>query len=265
MNRKMNGVLIATVCLLALTACRGGPGVTAVSSPAAVQKTVITPAPAEGNASPTAPVPAPVTGEPQKKQDVSVRAIGAHPKGRLIVKPASQASVIPLGAPSCYGQEADLNWSGDYEAVWEAKSGGEPGKIFTFPVDFEIIQPVDTPVELQKFTLGETDIFVYVPRYTDCHALETYLFGVKDGKAFPITYEMEPARVLTNIGQLPNRRLKSNGEELIVTGGYGAGQDFIDVYHFRYDAKKHSMILRSTDKVKPSDLQYDEQNGGLYF
>lgn len=189
-----------------------------------------------------------------KKEDNSVRAIGTHQDGRLLIKPASQANVATLGAPSCYGVETDLRWSGDYEMLWESTSGGTYSKVITFPIDFEIVQPSDAPVKLQRFTLGETDLFAYVPRYTDCHALETYLFGINGGKAFPITFEKKPEQILTNIGQLPHHPFQVSNDELILTGGYGAGQDLIDVYHFHYDSKKHSMILQKTDHVKPDDI-----------
>lgn len=197
--------------------------------------------------------PSPVAAE-VKKKDNSVRAIGTHQDGRLLIKPASQANVATLGAPSCYGVDTDLRWSGDYEVLWEPASGGSSSKIMTFPSDFEIVQPSDAPVKLQSFTLGETDIFAYVPRYTDCHALETYFFGVNSGKAFPITFEMNPERIWTNIGQLPQHPFQVSNGELILTGGYGAGQDLINVYHFYYDSKKHSMILQKTDQVKPQDV-----------
>lgn len=196
----------------------------------------------------------PEGGEVKKKEDNSIRAVGTQPEGRLIVRPLSKASVAPLGVPSCYGQETDLDWDGDYEVVWESKADGTSSKVLTFPNDFDIIQRDDKPVEMQTFTLGDTDIFAYVPRYTDCHALETYLFGVSGGKAFPIPFEMEPKRILTSLGQLPIRSFQVTNGELIITGGYGAGMEFIEVYHFRYDLKKRSMILQNTDQVKPNDI-----------
>jgi hypothetical protein len=99
------------------------------------------------------------------KEDDTIRAIGMHSDGRLLVKPASIATVASLGAPSCYGLETDLSWSGDYEAVWESKSEGTPTKVMTFPIDFEIVQKNDSPVIMQQFTLGDTDIFVYSTLY----------------------------------------------------------------------------------------------------
>ncbi|KRE91143.1 hypothetical protein ASG89_34450 [Paenibacillus sp. Soil766] len=188
------------------------------------------------------------------KEDDSIRAIGTHSDGRLLVKPVSKAGVAPLGAPSCFGVETDLRWSGDYEVVWESKSEGNATPIRTFPIDLEIVQQNDSPVIMQPFTLEDTNIFAYVPRYTDCHGLETYLFGVSKGKAFPISLEMKPEVNWTSINQLPRHPFKVAGGEFIVTGGYGAGQDLINVYHFRYDPNKKSMILKSTNQVKPSDL-----------
>ncbi|MBD2862962.1 hypothetical protein [Paenibacillus oceani] len=188
------------------------------------------------------------------KEDLSHRAVGTHTEGRIVVKPSGQAKVAALGAPSCYGQETDLNWRGAYEAVWEPKSGGAASPIFSFPTEFEIIQKNDSPVQMKSFALSGTDLFAYVPRHTDCHALETYLFGVSDGKAFPVPFEMDPERSWTNIGQLPNRQFQVTSGEMIVTGGYGAGQDYIDVYHFRYDSKKKAMVLQRTEQLKPNEI-----------
>jgi hypothetical protein len=192
------------------------------------------------------------------KKDDSIRAIGMHSDGRLLVKPASKASVASLGAPSCYGLETDQSWSGDYEVVWEPKSQGTPTKVMTFPIDFEIVQQNDSPVIMSQFTLGDTDIFAYVPRYTDCHGLETYLFGVNKGKAFSISFEMKPDQIWMNISQLPHRPFQVTNGVITLSGGYGAGQDFIDVYHFHYDPTKRSMILQSTDQLKPNDIVYGQ-------
>jgi hypothetical protein len=54
--------------------------------------------------------------------------------------------------------------------------------------------------------------------------------------------------------QLPHHPFRIEGGELILTGGYGAGQDFIKVYHFRYDPKTKAMNLQSTDQVRPNEI-----------
>jgi hypothetical protein len=190
--------------------------------------------------------------------DASIRAIGTHSEGRLLIQPQTGASVETLGAPSCYGLEADSRWTGDYELLWEAKSDGSTMSVMTFPADFEIIQRDQSPANMKSFTIGDTTLFTYMPRYTDCHGLETYFFGVSQGKTFPITFKMNPDLTWANISQLPHRMYKLTDKELIVTGGYGAGQDFILAYHFQYDEKQRAMILQTTDRVKPSDMVYDE-------
>ncbi|KRE64783.1 hypothetical protein [Paenibacillus sp. Soil750] len=236
--------------LLMLIGCgdKGNGADTSVSS--------LSPMPAASESPPSStPVSSPLVTEANSAiEDDSIRAIGTHLDGRLLVKPANKASVAPLGAPSCYGMETDLHWTGDYEAIWESKSEGIATPISTFPIDFEIVQQNDSPFIMQPFTLEDMDIFAYVPRYTDCHGLETYLFGVSNRTAFPITFEIEPGVNWASISQLPHHPFKVANGEFIVTGGYGAGQDFINVYHFRYDTNKKSMILKSTNQVKPIDI-----------
>ncbi|NRF94793.1 hypothetical protein HQN89_28270 [Paenibacillus frigoriresistens] len=256
MFSKRNYVpLVMLVFILALTACGGRDKLTNISSQTvAPQSLPKVPHSSNLNSSPI------VTEENTVKEDDSIRAIGTHPDGRLIVRPVSNAKVATLGAPSCYGLETDFRWSGEYEVVWESTSNGISSKVMTFPIEFEIVQQDDAIVKMIEFTLGEEEIFAYVPRYSDCHALETYFFGVRvgEGTAFPISIEMKPEQILTNISQLPHRPFQVSNGELILTGGYGAGQDFINVYHFHYDSKKRSMILKSTDRVKPTEIVYDK-------
>jgi hypothetical protein len=244
--------------VLTLAAC-GHLGTDSSKAPdAAVSQTppaiaVSPPSPAQPSANRQA-VPAPLpspTAAASEKEDNSIRAIGTQATGQLLVKPASKATVAPMGAPSCLGQETDLHWRGDYEAVWESKTAQAPVKVMTFPAEFEIIQRSDSPVEMRHFTLDHTDMFAYTPRYTDCHALETYLFGVSDGTAFPIPFELKPGTTAPYIIENPHRPFQIKDGTMIVTGGQGAGQDYINVYRFKYDAVKKTMILENTDLVRP--------------
>jgi hypothetical protein len=253
MFRKTNYVPLAMLLLiLILTACGNRSNDTNSSSLTVTPDSLPITSPASSLVS------SPIAAEENTKIDDSIRAIGTHADGRILVRPASKANVSPLGAASCYGLETDLHWTGDYEVVWESKSNGISSKVMTFPIDFEIVQKDTAPVEMKKFTLEDMELFAYIPRYTDCHGLEVYFYGVSEGKAFPISIELKPAQILKSISQLPHRSFYVNKGELILTGGYGAGQDFIEVYHFHYDVKKHSMILQSTDQVKPNDIVYDQ-------
>jgi hypothetical protein len=129
----------------------------------------------------------------------------------------------------------------------------------SFPDEFEIIQPNDKAVQMEKITIGDTDLFAYFPSYTDCHALETYLFGVKVGEAFPITIAMNPEeQPLTHIGKHPNYPLQVTNGDLQIIGGEGGGREFVDVYLFSYDSEKHSLILQKTDQVNGNDLRNEQ-------
>lgn len=188
------------------------------------------------------------------KEDHSVRAMAAHQDGQLIIQPKNHASVATLGAPSCYGLESDISWTGDYEAIWKPASDRSTSKVMTFPSDLEIIQPTDAVVNLQMMTIGDTDFYTYYPRYTDCHALDIYFFGVKSGEAFPISFELEDGKRFTGFVQHPHYPLQVVDNELVITGGEGAGQEFIHVYHFNYDAGQQAFVLQKTDNVTREDL-----------
>lgn len=188
------------------------------------------------------------------KIDTSVRAVGTRQEGRLTVQPASQAVQEALGAPSCYGLDTDIRWSGDYEAVWTT-AAGEAKRIFAFPSHFEIIQQTAAPIQMSELALGDKVFFVLQPRYTDCHAQETYLFEESDETAFPVSFDMSAGQTLADLGLFPHSRLEVVGQELLWTGGYGAGQDAVDVYHFQYNAKEHKMKLTKTDKVSPNEVK----------
>ncbi|WP_336773341.1 hypothetical protein [Paenibacillus sp. MMO-58] len=189
------------------------------------------------------------------KKDLSVRAVASHQAGTLMIQPKSQATVAVLGAPSCYGLETDLSWTGDYEAIWKPAAGGTPVNVLSFPEDLEIIEPTDETINLQMLTIGDTDFFTYYPRYTDCHALEAYLFGVEDGQVFPVTFEDETGQLTNSFFQHPHYPLQVSGNnELVITGGEGGGQAFIEVWHYDYDSGQHRMKLSKTEQVQPRDL-----------
>ncbi|QHW30552.1 hypothetical protein GZH47_06590 [Paenibacillus rhizovicinus] len=249
MNRKRNWIApCAVIVVLAglLAACSGG-NEAATTNGGNMQEnhdaagTVETPVIAAADED---PAPAPT-----EKEDDSVRALFKLPSGQLSVKPVTKAVVQAFDAPSCYGAQNDLKWQGEYEAVWEPDKG-DTVRIGTFPADFEIVQQTDKPITMQHFRFGDTDLLVYVPRYTDCHALETYFFGVQDGEAFPVPMVMSDKETWPNIGQLPGHLLQVKNGEMIVTGGYAAGQDTIPVYYFRYDAANRVLVLTKTEQAQ---------------
>ena len=114
---------------------------------------------------------------------------------------------------------------------------------------------------MPKITIGETDVYTFTPQYRGCHGIETYLFGVKDDEAFPITFDMGDDQIKPLIVQSSRCHYRLDKEELIITGAYGAGQDEIDVYHFNYDSDQHRMLLQSTEQIMLNSLPclYDNE------
>ncbi|MBO9596823.1 MAG: hypothetical protein J7559_03230 [Cohnella sp.] len=187
--------------------------------------------------------------EMPEREDDSIRAIGTAPGGRLLVQPASKATVVALGAPSCYGQAEDLKWQGDYKAVWEPDDGGDHVDVMAFPADAAIIQQSEEPIEMWSFVLDGTDILSFIPRYADCHGTETYFFGVEDGQAFSIPIVMSPDLTVTNIAQDADRLFHVDDGEIVMKGGYAAGNNTYQVYHLRYDSGNRQLTVVNTELV----------------
>lgn len=185
-------------------------------------------------------------------RDDSVRAVGKAASGRLVVKPAGSATVAALGAPSCFGGENDLRWTGDYEVVWEPEADdGQSGEaVMKLPADMSMIRPDREPVELNRYEMDGTELFEFVPQYAGCHGVETYFFGVKDEEAFLVPLALDEDGRVDSIAQDPDRLAHLLDGELVVRGGYGAGMDAVPVYHLRYDADRRVLALASTEQVK---------------
>ncbi|WP_168119020.1 hypothetical protein [Paenibacillus sp. HB172176] len=182
----------------------------------------------------------------------SIRAIGEATGGKFIIKPVGQVSEAELGAPSCLGRETDIMWSGTFQVIWEPKGNEADRSILTFPDDFTIVQPDNYPTNMKRITLGDIEILIYSPHYTDCHALETYFFGTTGNQAFPISITFEDGQVQDKIGRSPIHEIQSIGDELVIQGGYSAGDDAVERYHFRYDSRMKTLILENIDNVNPN-------------
>lgn len=183
-----------------------------------------------------------------------VRAIGLHGQGRLMVQSVMEHEAVPLGVPSCQGLETDLKWTGDFEVVWDVLDTENSTVVMSLPKGTELIQQQEAPVQMQKLTMGDTSVFVYSPEYRGCHGVETYMFGVKDSEAFPVTFDMGDDQIKPLIIQSSPCLPRLINEQLIITGAYGAGQDTIDVYHFSYDSDDYRMLLQFTEQIEPNSL-----------
>lgn len=245
---------IAAVALAAgmMTGCAGRQGEARANAGATVASGSTRPPATEAAPSSPATPSAGLADDPTVPvRDDSIRAVGKAASGTLVVKPAGSATVAALGAPSCFGGENDLRWTGDYEVVWEPASGdGQNGEaVMKYPAEMSIIRPDREPVELNRYEMDGTELFAFVPKYADCHGVETYFFGVKDGEAFLVPLAMNEDETADSIAQDPDRLAHLLDGELVVRGGYAAGMDAIPVYRFRYDSDRRVLALASTEHV----------------
>ncbi|GGH27401.1 hypothetical protein [Paenibacillus segetis] len=178
---------------------------------------------------------------------ITPRAVGVSIFGELVIEPQSKESIHKLGAPRCYGLEDDYSISADYDVVF--KNGNNDIKIQELS-RLEIISHGDEILKLKKVKIGDTELFYFIPRYTDCHALTFYLYGIDQNEAYPITLFAENSNVI-HFEMYPNEEPKIINDRFVFKGGYGAGMDTVSEYYFKFDQKKHLMILEKVLQVKP--------------
>jgi len=250
---QLRGLIVSlSVCALLLTACSGAPperGTTIVPAPsAALHGDPNSPAIGTGGGALPSPSPDGQAAVPSK-DGTAARAYAENAEGKLVIRPTGPVTEEKLGAPSCLGQENDHQWKGSFEAVWQPKVGTEqPVALYEDGFDGDgIIQPDTEPVRMAAVSLGSADLYAFTPQYTDCHALLTYFYVLEGGKAYsvPLVFGEEQTKPL--MARLPIGGMETKDGELLLAEGYGAGQDKIDVYHFRYNAASRQLERTATD------------------
>ncbi|WP_239616798.1 hypothetical protein [Cohnella mopanensis] len=176
------------------------------------------------------------------------RAVGQSIYGQLLIEPQSEESIHKLGAPSCYGLEEDYSISADYEVVFKTGSTRIPIQQLT---SIEIINPKDETLQIKKVKMGDTELFYFIPRYTDCHSLEFYLFAMDEHGAYPITYLVDD-KTIDQYVIYPKDEPKVVKNRFVFRGGFGAGMDTVSEYSFKFDRENHQMILDTVLQVKPN-------------
>lgn len=179
-----------------------------------------------------------------------IRAVGDSAAGKLQLRPdkSGDESVRMLGAPSCLGQETDVRFLGNYELVLHRLSGEE-----TVVQSFEQLEMIwqgNETIEFRKLELPDIELFVFLPRYADCHALDFYVYGVDKatGEAANYTFrdgEKNHLAWTTSPEELP----KAADGRLVVEGGRGAGQDGAVRYIFEPVPEKHQLRLADEERI----------------
>ncbi|MCD9025343.1 hypothetical protein [Cohnella silvisoli] len=181
---------------------------------------------------------------------LEVRAIGESTLGKFELRPrkGSAEKIQPLGAPSCLGLDTDLTITGDYELFFKATAGGE--SLIQNYEALEIIQKENKAIMMQKFDFPKVELYLFIPRYTDCHGLEFYAYGIdkKTGEASAFTFQEGDNAIpywTTSPMVLPTQL----DDQLVVEGGRFAGTDGATRYRFQPDLNKHQMMLEGKEQI----------------
>ncbi|QJD86971.1 hypothetical protein [Cohnella herbarum] len=198
--------------------------------------------------SPDAEVP-PIEAEMPAPNE-GIRATGESAYGLFQLRPrqGGDENIQALGAPSCIGQETDLQFAGDYELYFLNRSGDE--KLVQQFNRLEMIQRENGAIEFMKLDFPNAEIFLFIPRYTDCHGLEFYAYGVdkESGEASNFTFLNGESTLPNAITSPVNLPIVSDGK-LVVEGGRAAGQDGATRYSYVPDFSKHQLVLESEEQI----------------
>lgn len=202
-------------------------------------------------ASTEVPTPSPsVSPDPPLFSSLDVRAFADSSFGRLELRPddGSTEKVQMLGAPSCLGQETDYYVTGNYGVYFKPVSGQE-SRIDSLP-NLEIIQKENQAFAMTKLDFPDGELFLLIPRYTDCHGLDFHVYGVdkESGEASAFTFQQD-SRTVEQWTTSPVNLPTANGTDLVVDGGRAAGQDGATRYRFEPDWKQHKLVLTKTEQI----------------
>jgi len=208
--------------------------------------------PAVEEAPPTNP---PATDDSEFSPDMpppneGVRAVGETSFGLFELRPikGGDEKIQTLGAPSCLGQETDIQYAGDYELYFINTSGKE-----TLVQEFKHLEMIHRENEIIKFMkldFSKIELYLFIPRHKDCHGLEFYAYGIdkKSGEVSNFTFldgDVSFPEWATSPVSLP----QTVEGKLVVEGGYAAGQDGATRYVFVPDLAKHQLVLKSKQQI----------------
>ena len=129
----------------------------------------------------------------QNMQSKTVRAEGKSGYGILSIVPDGSEIIEQLGAPSIYGEAEGYSFKGDYKAIFKDNNGKE--SVIAKMNDLNIIRPQNAVISLQRLSMGDTDIFYFIPQYQGSNDILIKFFGMtKDGDAFEFKIENNKAQ-----------------------------------------------------------------------
>ncbi|MEC0306964.1 hypothetical protein P4H67_09360 [Paenibacillus lautus] len=175
----------------------------------------------------------------------TIRAQGVTDRGRLSVVAVEKEKITTLGAPSCFGLETDLSFTGNYSVRYP--SHGVTGEVATLE-DITFIQPTSAAVDMIRLPFQDADVFILAPQYKDCHGIEIYAFAVdhETGHAVQLRFQEEMMVSDTSYyrpGTIP--MVKDNKLVLESTEGPGGegSSDSKLTRTYRLDLRQNAMVL----------------------
>lgn len=189
--------------------------------------------------------------EPKRAGDIpanaeeTIRAQGVTEEGRLSVVAVEKEKITKLGAPSCFGHEIDLSFTGNYSVRYG--SHGVTGEVTTLE-DITFIQPSSAAVDMIRLPFQDADVFILAPQYKDCHGIEIYAFAVDHGTGHAVQLRFQEETIVSDTsyyrpGTIP--MVKENKLVLQSTEGPGGegSSDFKLTRMYRLDLRQNAMVL----------------------
>lgn len=181
-------------------------------------------------------------------EGAEARAVGGSGQGELALVPKEAERVNQMGAPSCIGTESDYHMVGSYDLLFR-KPDGSSQTVRTFD-NLNMIQPDLNPIRMERLAFDSFEAFMFTPAYADCHETEFYLFGIRDGKAFPFTFRLEEEQLETFYTSASKSPRAIDGK-LVIDGGIYAGMDYPIRYTFQPDLQSNAMVLVEREDIHP--------------
>ena len=203
----------------------------------------------------------------QNTQSKTVRAEGKSGYGVLSIVPVGSEIIEQLGASSVYGGGDDYSFKGDYKVLFKDNNGNE--SVIAKLDDLNIIQPQNAVISFQKMSMGDTDIFYFIPQYQGSNDIPIKFFGVtKDGNAFEFKIENNKAQESEDVKALSEWafELSTNSkdysppaiqnENLILRAVYniGEGQNYV-IYNVTFHVDMKDRIFKYITKEVYDDAE----------
>lgn len=186
-----------------------------------------------------------------------IRAQGVSKYGKLLISPKTSEKQYRLDEISSFGNKGDYVFEGDYDVIYESKSGQK--KIIQSLSNLKVIQSSRT-VNLQKIEFPEFDLFVFTPQYSASNDVESYFFALTNEDAFLFNFEFNKASgnndssvssIIPIISQTKSEyKPKKQGDNLIIKTTLNIGDNDLTLFEITFNPDLKNRIMKFISKSK---------------